>query len=300
MSSTPAATVGISFKNPGRHFALALKSVFAQTFTDWELILFDDMSTDGSFEFAQSLQDPRVRVVRDGRQEGLNVRLNQMVKMARGRYFFRMDSDDVMVSDRLERQIRQLDELGEDAVVGSACYSLDKDSNTVVGFRPGQYTQLNGFAARHSFHHPTVAAFTSWFLANPYSERFPYFRSEDAELWCRTGGKSRFVVSPEPVLFYREGSSNYTAYIGTEMVLLHLATERFQTPRLGYLKSVFRELSKIALAALMQSAGKFHVLVARRYVSMDPVALAAAQQSLDRIEAFPLASGANVVALPHS
>ena len=44
--SKPGVTVGIPFKNPGPYFALALQSVFAQTFTDWELLLMDDGSTD--------------------------------------------------------------------------------------------------------------------------------------------------------------------------------------------------------------------------------------------------------------
>ena len=51
----PKVTIGISFKNPGRYFELAIKSVFTQTFTEWELILIDDGSTDNSLEFAKTL-----------------------------------------------------------------------------------------------------------------------------------------------------------------------------------------------------------------------------------------------------
>src|SRR6516225_8834217 len=101
----PDVTVGISFKNPGPYFPLALQSVFAQSFTNWELLLMDDGSTDGSVEFARSLRDPRVRVCTDGYCKNLNVRLNELVSLAGGRYFVRMDADDAMHPDRLKRQV---------------------------------------------------------------------------------------------------------------------------------------------------------------------------------------------------
>ena len=63
---TPRVTVGIAFRNPGRYFEPALKSVLLQTFTDWELILVDDGSSDESLTLARSLKDPRVRVYSDG------------------------------------------------------------------------------------------------------------------------------------------------------------------------------------------------------------------------------------------
>src|SRR4030095_13899936 len=95
----PELTIAIAFRNPGQDFFIALQSVFAQSFADWELILCNDGSTDGALEFAQSLDDPRLRVINDGRSRGLASRLNEMVSLARGDYFFRMGADDIMPSD---------------------------------------------------------------------------------------------------------------------------------------------------------------------------------------------------------
>jgi glycosyltransferase involved in cell wall biosynthesis len=287
MSIAPLATIGISFKNPGSAFRLSLQSVFAQTCTDWELILFDDMSTDGSFEFASSIDDNRVRVIRDGQQQGLNIRLNQMVHLARGKFFFRMGADDVMHPDRISRQVSVLEKSDTDTVVGTACYSIDRDS-VLVGHRPGQPFQQKRFEAKRSFHHPTVAAFTEWFRRNPYAERFPYFRSEDAELWCRTSENSRFVTLPEKLLFYREGASSFPAYVDTEMVLIHLLIERFQRPRKAYLISLLRELFKIALAAVLESFGKYGAFVSKRYSPLLPSEMAQAQAVLDTVHTVPL------------
>ena len=103
---------------PGKYFELALKSVFSQTFTDWELILVDDGSSDDSLALARSLKDPRVRVYSDGLTKRLNARLNELVSLARAPYFFRMDADDIMHPERLERQYAEL---------------VRSDSNTVIG-----------------------------------------------------------------------------------------------------------------------------------------------------------------------
>ena len=103
----PDVTIGISFKNPVQYFTLALQSVFAQTFTTWELLLMDDGSSDGSTELVQSLRDPRVQVLSDGASRSLSVRLNELVGLAKGRYFVRMDADDAMHPDRLSGRSRR-------------------------------------------------------------------------------------------------------------------------------------------------------------------------------------------------
>jgi glycosyltransferase involved in cell wall biosynthesis len=159
----PKVTVGISFKNPGGYFELAVKSVFAQTFTEWELILIDDGSNDNSLEFAKNINDRRVRVYSDGESKGLNIRLNQMVQLATTPYFFRMDADDIMHHQRLEKQYQVLSQYDDSqaVVIGSAAYSID-DTSSVVGLRHAKLSQHTNFNARHSFIHPTVAAKTAW------------------------------------------------------------------------------------------------------------------------------------------
>jgi len=101
----PLVSVGIPFLNPGPYLDLAVRSVFAQTYPNWELILVDDGSTDGSYERATAIQDPRVRVLRDGQNKGLPARLNEIVRLAKGELVARMDADDAMHPLRLAKQV---------------------------------------------------------------------------------------------------------------------------------------------------------------------------------------------------
>jgi len=266
----PTFSVGISFKNPGPAFQLALDSVFAQTFQDWELILIDDGSTDESSRIASLICDPRVRLVRDGFNRNLNVRLNEMVGLARGRYFVRMDADDIMHPERLERQLAILTREGNNTVVGSAAYSIDYRSK-VIGIRAAPKGRpLRGFAARHSFIHPTVAASVQWFRENPYSENFLFHRSQDAELWCRTSARTRFVVMPEPLLFYREMDKDFSLpnYLGTSLGILYLATV-YGGARTRALLLLSAEVTKVWITCVAVAFGRVRWMIGRRFTKLD-------------------------------
>ncbi len=261
----PQLTIGISFKNPGKYFKLALQSVFAQTFTNWELILVDDGSKDDSLRLAKSIEDQRVFIYSDGQCKGLNVRLNQMIQLANASYFFRMDADDIMHPQRLEKQYKLLTQYNENTVIGTDAYSINSNSN-VDGFRSSQQIQKSGFDARHSFWHPTVAASTAWFRKNPYIEEHIYKRSQDAELWCRTTSSTKFINLPEPLLYYRESDTfSFNNYLETNLGILHLIHNNFNQPRYRYIYLFSRELMKLWITFIFNFSGFSNYLVARRY-----------------------------------
>jgi glycosyltransferase involved in cell wall biosynthesis len=192
----PLVTVGIPFYNAERTLADAIRSVFAQTLTDWELILMDDGSTDAGLEIARSITDPRVRVVSDGRNLRLAARLNQIARLARGKYLARMDADDMMHRDRLVMQAEFLDRNPTVDVVGTGMYILDADGHPVAKRLPSS-TPLSPrrVLAGAALMHATVMGRTAWFRRNPYDPACPpaYPLAEDFELWCRASGQSRFA-----------------------------------------------------------------------------------------------------------
>ncbi len=213
--SCPVVTVTIVFLNALPHFRAAVTSVLIQTYRDFELLLIDDGSTDGSLEYARSLQDPRIRVISDGANRKLSVRLNQSVRLARGEFYFRMDADDIMITDRIERQLVVLRTLPENAVLGGSAVCINT-RNEVLGLRFGSADPGSVRGAKHAFVHPSVCARVAWFRGNPYSEDFLFHRAQDAELWIRTRRWTVFTNLAEPVIFYRECVDlNVENYLGT-------------------------------------------------------------------------------------
>lgn len=199
-------TIGIPFYNSEETLEYAIKSVFAQTFQDWELILVDDGSTDSSRSIAQKVHDSRVRIVSDGVNHGLPYRLNQIASLARGKYIARLDADDLMHPERLERQIKYLEENNQVDIVGTGMYIIDRH-NQVTGERKAEEASptAQSVLVQCCLNHATITGKAEWFKKNSYNPAM--LRAEDRELWCRTYQISKFAVLPVPLYYCRDGYS---------------------------------------------------------------------------------------------
>jgi glycosyltransferase involved in cell wall biosynthesis len=208
-------SIGIPFFNARRTLADAVRSVFAQSYRDWELILIDDGSSDGSKELVMQIGDPRVRIISDGVNRGLSTRLNQIASLARGKYLARMDADDLMHPERIARQIAFLESNPNIDVIDTTTYTVDDDL-TPLGIRGEDPLDCRPESVLRNglLIHPTIMASTDWYRSNPYDG--VYVRAEDRELWCRTCATTKFARLCEPLFFYREGlAGNIRNYVRT-------------------------------------------------------------------------------------
>lgn len=99
---------------------LSIDSILNQTYKDFEFIICDDGSNDGTYEMVQDLikNDKRVILIKNDENKGLAYSLNHCLSIAKGKYIARMDADDISMPDRLEKQIGFLNEHLEYAMVG--------------------------------------------------------------------------------------------------------------------------------------------------------------------------------------
>src|ERR1700684_499695 len=100
----PLVSIGMPVYDCEKTIAVSLRSILNQTFTEWELIIIDDGSQDGTLARAREFDDPRIRIVDGQRNLGLPARLNQAVHLSGGTYFARMDGDDIAYPERIEKQ----------------------------------------------------------------------------------------------------------------------------------------------------------------------------------------------------
>jgi glycosyltransferase involved in cell wall biosynthesis len=208
----PEITIGLTFYNSAGTLRDALRSIFAQTLRDWELIIIDDHSTDGSFDIARSVSDPRVKVYREDTRLGFVNALNRMTELATANYYARMDSDDMMHPERLSRQLEYLKTNPDIDVVDTAMCSINQEGRP-IGIREVKSLDSRPMVLLRGnfFHHATIMGRTEWFQKNRYD---PFFiRAEDCELWCRTFKTSRFDRIKEPLYFVREGRVNIRNYL---------------------------------------------------------------------------------------
>jgi glycosyltransferase involved in cell wall biosynthesis len=271
-------TVAIPFYNNAQTLGAAVQSVFSQTFTDWELILLDDGSVDESLAIAQSISDPRVRVVTDGRNRGLVHRLNQSISLARGGLYSRMDADDLMHPERLAKQVEYLRTHPEVDLIGTSMCTIDA-ANVPLGLQ-GTIT-WKGFKRPN---HATVTGLTDWFRSNPYDPI--YHRAQDLELWVRTHRTAKVANLPQPLYFYRlHNCYNYRKYWLTycsERRIIRQYGPCYRGRHWTYYQLAVT-WGKVMVHAAFQLIGSEEILVRRRVRRLSTEEHEAAGQTIARI-----------------
>lgn len=259
-------TIAIPFYNAEEFLEDAIRSVFAQTHQDWELLLIDDGSTDGSLKIAQSITDPRVKVFSDGKNKKLAGRLNEVTRLASYDYIARMDADDLMSPDRLAIQLDILEKNADIDLVSSGMYSILNDE-TLVGYRGDAADQVNFnqlIKKEKGILHASILARKSWYERNFYNENLPL--AQDSDMWLRASKKNDLSIKiiPEPLYFYRE-EQNITAkkmlkaYKIERKVFSQYIDDRFF--RFNYVsKSYFKTMTIL----LLDQFGYFKFLLKRR------------------------------------
>jgi hypothetical protein len=186
--TTPKVSVLLAVRDGERYLMQALGSVFAQTFTDFELLVVDDASVDATPQLLASIGDSRLRVLRNETNLGQVPSLNRGLREARGRYTARLDHDDWCRPDRLERQVAVLDANPVVAVVGSWATIVDADDQGVGVARESirdfvDFVYLN-LVAGVLLPHPSTAYRRDVVLElGGYDESLG--PSEDKDLWRR-------------------------------------------------------------------------------------------------------------------
>lgn len=166
---------------------LAIDSILNQTYKDFEFIICDDGSNDGTYEMVKNLtkNDSRVILIKNNQNKGLAYSLNHCLSIAKGKYIARMDADDISMPDRLEKQIKFLDQHLEYAVVG--CNLLFIDDRNIWGKRIlAEKPTKKSFLFTSPFCHPAIVMRKEILdKVNNYKVEKITRRAEDYDLFMR-------------------------------------------------------------------------------------------------------------------
>lgn len=204
--TAPKVTVLMPVYNGGSYLELAVRSILMQVFDDFEFIIIDDGSDDGSPELIERLEDPRIRLVR-APHTGLVAALNLGLSLARGTYLARMDADDISHVDRLALQVAHLDTRPDVGLVCSDVTVID-GAGRITGTQsepdhPGDIL-LDGLLYRRRMKpiiHPSVMMRREVFeTLGGYRD---FASAEDRDFWLRASERHRFSRMNQRLLSYR-------------------------------------------------------------------------------------------------
>ena len=203
----PKVSVLMSVYNGERYLREAIDSILSQTFKDFEFLIINDGSTDGTDNILRSYHDQRIRVINNNRNIGLTRSLNKGLVLARAEYIARQDADDISFPDRLEKQLLFMQNNPDIAVLGAQARHIDGTGRPLKIFGPQH--ALSPLAVRYSLmfdapvSHPTVVFRKKivWDTFKGYDVN--YNVGQDSELWCRVGKEYSIQILPDVLVTMR-------------------------------------------------------------------------------------------------
>lgn len=209
-----AVTVFMPVYNGEKYIKQAIASILGQTYPSFELLIIDDCSTDASRSIIQSYDDARIRLVVNEHNLGLIRTLNIGLNEAKGKYFARMDQDDIAEPDRLLLQSQYLDNHPDCGVVGSTVRLIDQ-RGIVTGewsddVRRVSNADIKRYLPRaNCLAHPTIMGRTALLKHYSYNER--QHHAEDYDLWLRLAADDVHIEKiSQPLLRYRIHQASMT------------------------------------------------------------------------------------------
>lgn len=245
-----------------------VKSVLSQTFTDFEFLIVDDGSEDSTCDIIERFKDSRIRLIHHAHDyiASLNLGLHE----AHGQYIARMDSDDLMYPNRLEKQVVLLDSYPEVAACMSWAQSFGEMETSMQSRQVGYIHDVLPELLEGNFVvHPTVMLRKSFLKENSLTYKdYPY--AEDYKLWvdmAKVG--ARFFVIPKKLLRYRVSELqvsqlhqceqyNTTVKIKNEVLMELLNVDGYVERE--QVQTIYKQLESMNLRGNLSSSAVRHII----------------------------------------
>lgn len=207
MTQEPDISVLMSVYNGERFLATAVQSILDQSFQNFQFIIINDGSTDGSGQILKkyAAEDKRIELVEQD-NKGLISSLNTGLSLAKAGLIARMDADDIALSHRLEVQKAYMDTHRDVGVLGSAIIPIDDDGNTSPALlypNTGKALDKYIYTRGSPLAHPAVMIRRDIVLAQG-GYRSAFKHAEDYDLWLRLHKVTKIANIKEPLLKYRQ------------------------------------------------------------------------------------------------
>lgn len=252
MKKVPLVSVLMPVYNGEKYLVEAVQSILNQSITDFELLLINDGSTDGTDDIVNTFTDKRIVKINNIQNRGLIFSLNRGISLAQGKYIARMDADDISMPSRLEKQISFLELHHEIGFCGTWAFKIDGKGGKIGVIRKvTDYRALKiSLLFSSPYLHPSMVIRTELLKHNHYNEAYKHI--EDFELWIRLSKISKGANLPLYLLHYRWHGNNISILENSEQERLKEQIVKKELVELGLKASNDDYLTHVSTFQLKQ------------------------------------------------
>ncbi|PEM53789.1 glycosyltransferase family 2 protein [Bacillus wiedmannii] len=192
-----------NYNTSEKYLRESIESILKQSFTDFEFIIIDDCSTNNNKSILKNFNDDRVKIIFNEKNLGLAASLNKALQIAKGEFVARMDSDDISLETRLEKQYKYLKSNPSVGLVASFAKKIGNDKGYIYSILEEPEKMNVPMFFGNVICHPSVMFRREAIISNrlKYNEEFK--TGQDYELWSRLLKKEKVAIIPEVLLSYR-------------------------------------------------------------------------------------------------
>jgi len=211
MTKNPIISVILPVYNAEKFVYQAIDSILKQSFTNFELIIINDGSSDRSNEIINGFTDERIKLIQNKKNLGLIGTLNKGFSLAEGDYIARMDADDISMPNRFEKQLNYLLSNPDIDIIGSNYCTFGFENNTVS--TPSSHEQIKvEILFNNCICHPSVIFRAEALQENNITYNSEFLHTEDWNMWFEAIRNNLIIKNIDEVLLnYRLEGQNITA-----------------------------------------------------------------------------------------
>ena len=246
MKSSPVISVVMPVYNCAFYIQEAVDSILNQTFTNFELIIIDDASTDGTSGILKNFTDPRIKFVFKEVNEGVSAATNEGFRLAKGKYIARMDGDDISVKERFEKQVEVLENNPEIFICGGLFKYLG-GTNSIIGHK-----ETHGEILTELLISCSICMGASMFRRKELSKYF-YDQNkksgEDYDFWTKVAWLGEMYNIQEVLLLYRVHNNQASITHKPQQILDDIEIRLYLFKKINYDTKIYADelISKMLL-----------------------------------------------------
>jgi glycosyltransferase involved in cell wall biosynthesis len=233
----PTLSILLPAYNAGKYISIAVKSILSQTYKDFEILICDDGSTDGTYTEIRKFEDSRIRIFKNDVNKGKNATCTFLLSSCRGKFISVHDADDISLPTRFEKQIKFLEGNPDFALCGVNFVSFSESGKIVdrSSLEQDPVVIREKIKSGSQFHGPTIV-FRKEIISRVGGFYRYFVRAEDIDFTMRVAERYKTTNLSEHLYLYRHVFSSLTnnlegynlERLGHAKLLYYLAKEREQ------------------------------------------------------------------------